>query len=194
MRLTRDGTLTALLVVAALFVGSYLKTHLPSPESFRDAPYLHAAAVGQRVTLRTADVTVTGVQAAKRVERFGSVGQILGVWLVVDIIWASRGEPALLSGATPRVITVDGRAFGGSQAVTATCGPAQPGLPLACQLPFEVAADALEGARLQIPAQNAGAEADDVADIDLGITAERAARFAATDAQVKLAEAKAAPR
>lgn len=194
MRLTRDGTLTALLVVAALFVGSYLKGHLPTPESFRDAPYLHAATVGQRVSLRTADVTVTGVQAAKRVEHLGTVGQTPGVWLVVDLTWAARDQPALLAGSAPRVIAGDGRAFGGSQAVVAVCGPAQPGLPLACQLPFEVAADALEGARLHIPAGAGDADADDVADIDLGITAERAAQFRSTDAQVKLADAKAAPR
>ena len=54
------------------------------------------------------------------------------------------------------------------------------------ELPFEVPADALEGARLLIPAEGNTRTNDDVADIDLGIDAATAARFADTDAHVAL--------
>lgn len=136
MRFTRNGLLTAVLVAAALFVGSFVTERIPALDRFGETPFLREGSVGAPVRLRTADVTVERVQTAKRVELFGQVSQSSGVWLVVDVVWASRGEPSQLSGTSPVVVAADGRRFGGAQAVVATCGPAQPGLPVSCQLPF----------------------------------------------------------
>lgn len=93
MRFTRDGLLTVILVVAALFVGSALAQHLPNPDDFRDEPYPVAGAFGEPVRLRNADITLTGVQPAKRVELYGNVAVTTGVWLVVDVTYAPRDEP-----------------------------------------------------------------------------------------------------
>lgn len=84
----------------------------------------------------------------------------------------------------------DGRTFGGSQPVTNNCGPANPGLPVTCQLPFEVPTDALEGLVLAIPAETDSWAGDQVTEIDLGISADEAAAFATTDAQVALQQAR----
>ena len=46
---------------------------------------------GAPVRLRTADVTVAQVQAAKRVELYGQVAESSGLWLVFDVVWAARG-------------------------------------------------------------------------------------------------------
>lgn len=187
MRFTRQGLLTALLVVAALFVGSFVTSRLPQPDQLlAGAPFLRNGVIGAPVRLRTADVTVQRVQPAKRVELYGQVASSPAIFLVVDVVWAARGEPSTLAGSSPVVVAADGRRFGGTQAVSNSCGPAQPGLAVSCQLPFEVAADALEGARLFIPAGGDTQVSDDVADIDLGIDAEAAVQFAATDAQVEL--------
>ena len=187
MRFTRNGLLTALLVVAALFVGSFVTSRLPQPDKLLgETPFLRDGVVGQPVRLRTADVTVERVQAAKRVELHGQVAESSGVWLVFDVVWAARSEPSQLAGTSPVVVAADGRRFGGTQAVIATCGPAQPGLPVSCQLPFELPADALEGARLLIPADGSTRANDDVADLDLGIGAAAAALLAETDAQIAL--------
>lgn len=188
MRFTRDGLLTAILVVAALFVGSTLTQYLPKPDDFRDDPFPVAGAFGEPVRLRNADITVTKVQAARTVELFGQVAATDGVWLVLDVTYAPRHEPGVLVGSQPLLSAPDGRRFGGLQAITKNCGPANPGLPVACQLPIEVPADALEGLVLTIPAENGQWENDEVTEIDLGITAERAAELRASEAQVTLQE------
>ena len=59
-----------------------------------------------------------------------------------------------------------------------------------CSVPFEVPEDALAGAHLLVPADVHVDALDDVADIDLGITAERAAELAAATGQVEVPEAR----
>lgn len=186
MRLTREGILTAMLVVAALFVGSALTERLPQPSAVLEAPFVREGAVGDTITLRTADVTVRGVDGSQIVRGIADTAQTSGVFLVVEIEWAPRGQASLLAGSAPEVVAADGRVFGGSQAVVNNCGPAQPGLPVRCQLPFEVAADAAAGARLLVPAGSTTDAADDIADIDLGITPERAAELAASTTVIRL--------
>ncbi|MEZ5086283.1 MAG: hypothetical protein R2722_08550 [Tessaracoccus sp.] len=195
MRFTREGLLTAVLVVAALFVGSFVTDRLPKPDSvLGETPFLHEAIIGEQVALRTADVTVTEVRSAKQVVLHGQVSESAGVWLVADIVWEPRHEPSLLGGTLPVVVSTDGRTFGGTQAVINNCGPTQPGLPVTCQLPFEMPVDALEGARLRIPAATTVRGSDDVADIDLAIDAEMAQQLAATDEQLALATTTAVGR
>lgn len=187
MRVTRSRILTTLLVLVALFTGSFIAEHIPSAdELLRDKPFLRAGVVGRPVSLRTADVTITAVHAAKQVTLHGQVAESAGVWLVVDVVWAPRREQGELAGSRPVVETADGRRFGGLQAVLNTCGPAQPGLPVKCQLPFEVAIDALEGAHLLVPAGTSVETADDVADIDLGIDIAAAEDMAASGDQIAL--------
>ncbi len=188
MRLTREGLLTAVLVVAALFVGSSLTDRLPQPSAVLEAPFVREGAVGDTIELRTADVTVRGVDGSRLVRVFSSTAQTPGVFVVVEVDWAPRGQASMLAGSAPEIVAEDGRVFGGFQPVANNCGPAQPGLPVRCQLPFEVSADAAAGARLRIPAGSSTGIADDVADIDLGITPEQAARWAASTTVIALLE------
>ena len=186
MRLTRNGLLTTLLVIVALLVGSTLTRHLPDPNEFRDAPYPVAGVLGEPVRLRTGEITLTGVRSARTVEIFGNVAATTGVWLVVDVTYEPLHEPGLMAGSQARVEALDGRQFGGLQPVTNNCGPANPGLPVACQLPFEVDDAALEGLVLAIPALAENWGADHVTAIDLGITAERAEELRASEDHVVL--------
>lgn len=187
MRLSRSGLLTTLLVIAALFVGSALTSALPDPEESRLDPFPVAGALGEPVRLRTSEFTLTGVRPAKTVELHNTVAATAGVWLVVAVTYEPLGQPGTLTGSQGGLRSRDGRWFGGTQAIANNCGPANPGLPVTCDLPFEVPVDALEGLILAIPAEAGSWGADQVTDIDLGITPERAAEFAATDAHIALA-------
>ena len=195
MKFTRDGLLTAILVVAALFVGSLVTSSLPQPDSLLiDLPFLHAVNVGETANLRTGNVTVTDVQAAKRVKLYGRIAESAAVWIVVDLEWEPVRQSGMIAASNPVVVAADGRVFGGIQAVTNNCGPTQPGMAVACQLAFEVSVDALEGAHLRVPAGNSVDTSDDVADVDLGIDATAAAAFAHTDEQIDLLETTAVTR
>ncbi len=195
MKFTREGLLTAILVVAALFVGSFIAERIPHPDRvLTEQPFFHEAELGETVRLRTAEVTVDRVDAAKRVERFGEVSESAGVWLVVDIVWSPIHEPRTLGGSSVFVRARDGREFGDTQAVTSTCGPTQPGVPIACQIAIEVDPSALAGAQLLIPADGFVRASDDVAVVDLGIDEARAGGLAATDAQLKLLDPTAVGR
>lgn len=186
MKLSRHGLLTAILVVAALFVGSALAQFLPDPDAYRAAPYPVPGRIGDPVRLRTAEVTVTGVHPAKTIELYGQVSATTGVWVVVDITYEPLRETTLLGGSHPHLRAVDDRLFGGLQPLTNNCGPAQPQLPVACQLPFEVPLDAVEGLRLVIPSEGDVTDSDAITDIDLGLTAQDADAYAATDVQLEL--------
>lgn len=195
MRLTRDGFLTAILVVAALFVGSFVTSYLPQSDRLvTDTPFVHEVGIGETAHLRSGEVTVTGVSTAKRVQNFANVSEAAGVWLIVDLEFEPIGERGLIGGALPVVIAADGRLFGGSQAVATNCGPTPPRMPVACQLAFEIAGDALEGAHLRIPAGDSVYISDDVADVNLGIDTALAASLAVTDEQVTLMQPQAVVR
>lgn len=189
MTFTREGLLTALLVIAALFFGSYITTLIPTPDQVTsDQPFFHEVAVGETAQMRTGSVTVTGVETASQVELFAQIAGTSGVWLVVDVEFEPIGQSTLIAGGNAVLRAVDGRTLGGTQAVTTNCGPTPPGMMVTCQLAFELPSDALEGAHLWIPAGASVNTSDDVADVDLGIDAERAAELAATDQHLELIE------
>lgn len=180
MRLTRTTLLTALLIVAALAVGSLVTQRLPQRDEVADAPFLRSTVVGQAVTLRTTILTVTQVRGSRKATDTVSktTHQALGVWLVATVEFTPTSKPLYLP--RPELVTPDGRTFGGDQAISYACGQGQTRLTLRCDLPLEVTEDALVGARLRIGAtSNSYRNADDQADVDLGITADAAAAMLA---------------
>lgn len=190
MKLTRQGLVTAVVVVAALFVGSTLNTWLPKAQDVGEAPFRHRAAVGESVTIRTVTVQVDAFQTGKEVADSRSVAATSGIWLVLDVTVTAHGEPRKLPEAWRRIVATDGRHFGGRQALFTSCGTLQPGLATTCQFVFELPTDGLAGARLEIWAENPD-EPDDVADIDLAISAEQAEVLAGETGRIVLAEPQA---
>lgn len=189
MKLSRNGLITSILVIAALFVGSYISSILPVPDRIMsERPFLHEAKIGDTVHLRTADTSVTAVQTAREIEHLGEIAGTSGIWIVFDITWNPQRQPSLLPNRAIAVRATDGRTFGDMQAVTNNCGPTQPGLPVACQIAIEITEDALEGAHLLIPADGSINASDDVADFDLGIDADRAAALAQVAERITLKE------
>lgn len=185
MALPRTTLATGVIVVAALLVGSAINAQLPDPDAIFSTPFEHPGGVGETITLRNARITVTGVDAAKELEWLDQVAVSAGVFLVIDVTYEPVGETSVL-GSSSRLVAADGRQFGGRTPVASACGPAQPGLPLACKVSLEVPPDALAGAILEVPAGGDTTLMDDVAVVDLGITAARAAELGAALGRIVL--------
>lgn len=191
---SRTNLLTAVLVVLALLVGSLLDARLPRPDPVDADPYVRPGVVGRPVTLRSFIVTATDLEAGREIASLGTVTSTTAHWLVVGYTVEARGEARTVPPAVLRLRAADGRLFGETPGTTVACGPAQPGIPVRCWVPFEVPADALPGARLLVPAGVDVAMMDDVADIDLGISPERATELVAAAGRVTLPEARPAGR
>ncbi|MDO5677167.1 MAG: hypothetical protein Q4G35_06625 [Propionibacteriaceae bacterium] len=185
MKFTREGLLTLLIVVAALFVGSRVVQLIPSSDEQFGRPFEHHAAVGEATEIRTGTVKVTGFDSAVEIEGHGAVAASTALFLVVDFEWLAKDQPHLFSVTEIVLQAADGRRFGGPAPVVAACLPGQPHIKLACQAPFEVPADALEGATLRMPAAT-HTERDDVVIVDLGIDAARAAELAKPKDRIKM--------
>lgn len=185
MKFTRNGLLTAIIVVVALFLGSQVVQLIPSADEQFGRPFEHHAAVGEPVEIRTGTVTVTGFGTAREIEGFGQVAATTGLWLVVDFTWLTTDEPRPFTVSEIVLQAADGRTFGGTAPIPSSCSPGQPHIPLACQAPFELPADALEGAVLRMPAATT-TELDDVVLVDLGIDATRAAELADAEDRLQL--------
>lgn len=191
MRLSRDNLLTILLVIAALGLGSVVTSRLPQPDDVMNAPFLRSGGPGDRVELRTMSYTLTGVDAAKRVDAGLRTGVSTGLWLVVSLEATPRSQPGMPSNYDAKVVAADGREFEGLTGLGWVCRTIQTGTTETCQLAFEVAPDALAGARLRVPASIYHGVPDDIADIDLGIDEARQAQLvAASDRVIKLVESK----
>lgn len=186
MRLTRDGVVTVLLVIAALFVGTLVADRVPDAQAVLDARYERHGAVGDPVPMRTGTVTVTGVRSAKQVSSFADTATTRGVWVVLDLTWRPSTEPFILSGDAARIEAPDGRLFGGSSALITSCTPTQPGVTFACSFAFEMDPTALAGSRALFPAVKELEDPDDIAVIDLGIDPDEAARLAAATGSIRV--------
>lgn len=189
--LTRQGVATALLVVAALFVGSLVTARLPQPDALLDRPFEHHGALGAPVMLRTGTVSVTGLRSGTQASGYLDVAVTRAIWLVTDLEWTPARNAAPLNSLEARIIAPDGRQFGGAAEVTPLCSRTQTGVTFVCSIAFEMDPTAVAGASLHVPAAGSIDDADDVAVIDLGLDAERAATLTSATGRVALAEAHA---
>ncbi len=182
---TRQNAVTGLVVIAALAAGSALISRVPGPQEVALAPFLHAGTVGAPIHLRTGEIVVDGVQASTQVRQGAITASTTGHWLVVTLRYTAADTPASLAGMT--VQSRDGRTYSLARPFQSACGVGQPGVTIACSMPFELAPDALEGAHLRVPAALlGGGEGDDIADVDLGIDAATAARLAVATEPVRI--------
>lgn len=176
MRFTRQQLLIGLLIVAGLALGSVINGRLPKAEDVMGAEFVAHGRVGQPVGLRTGIVTVNKVDASTKVSLDGSVAETSGIWLVVDATFEASHEMRYLPVDNIRAVAADGRQFGDIAPLRPICGPVQPRLPLSCTFAIELDPEALAGLHLRIPADSliVGPPENNNADIDLGITADKA--------------------
>lgn len=186
---TRQQVATVALVVAALALGGVVTSRLPSADDVTDAPFVRPGVIGTPVELRTGTFTVTDVEASTRIADALGTSLTTGTWVVLHVDVTARREATFLAKKDLRLVTADGRKFGGYLSMQPTCGPAQPGLPLSCMVAIEAQPDALAGSHLVLPATDhgfLGPDENEFADIDLGISADKAAELAANTTPIKL--------
>ncbi|GAA4627080.1 hypothetical protein [Cellulomonas oligotrophica] len=172
------------LVLAALVVG-HLVTDAVGVSSGVEAPFVRSGAVGERVTLRYAHVTAGEPDGSTVLDpQDGTLLSTPGVWLTVPLEVEVRGEPRSLGHA--EVVGGDGRTYGTSvsgRSVFST-GTMQPGVPRWTTVRVELPVGAVPGARLRVALGSTDQRADDLAEIDLGLTAQDAQGWAADETPV----------
>ena len=188
MKVSRSTLVTLVLVLAALALGHVITQRLPQPDDVASRPFVRAGELGQPITLRTGTLTVLSASVTHSVSQFGTTYTTPHGWLVVRVQYTAAGRTNTLT--NPTIVAADGREFGGYQSVPTPCGPAQPDFTIACDLVVEVAQDALPGARLRLMADPLGGARtpDDVAEVDLRLTADGVAQSLAGASAIELAQ------
>lgn len=171
-------------VLAALAVGHVVVSAFPVDDRV-SAPFVRPTVVGETVELRYARLTAgepTGstVVSPDRTSLLSTPG----VFLTVPLTIVATGQPRLISFA--ELLGGDGRTYtvftSGRSSFLA--GTAQPGVPRYATVSVEVPPEALPGAHLRIGLNQEDQRADDLADIDLGISQADADAWAADDTPV----------
>ncbi|WP_187995046.1 hypothetical protein [Schaalia sp. JY-X159] len=159
---------TGVIVVAGLAVGSAIDRALPSAQDVLSEPFVTTIEVGQKAELRTADITVDSWTTSDSVTSYGTVYDTVGTWVVLDLHVTAKNRPHTLAGM--ELVSEGGRTYGGPADIPNGCDPAQPGVPITCQVAFEVPSEDVPGLELHIPAGGvSGSPGDDLAIVDLGI-------------------------
>lgn len=172
MKWDRTAALTSVIVLGALGVGTAISTHLPKADDVIHAPFIVQGVVGKPVKLRTGELVVLGVDGSTVVtsplDRAISKN---GVFVVIRLRWTPSLKPQGLD--VVEVMSASGRLYGDEQAVQSRCNPAQTGIPLTCQLVFEMPPSEVPGATLLVPSELSGVTGGDLeAHIALGATDE----------------------
>ena len=158
------------LALLALSAGVFISKRLPDPASVRKAPFMREVSRNASVNLRTGQVAVLDLEASPTLlGRQVTAVSKEGTFLVIHLEFRAMNRPGMLSNLTLQA--TDGRTFGGLPPTgTDGCGPAQPGIPVRCQVVFEVDRAALTGLKLRVPSdQFSSGDGDLVALIDLNI-------------------------
>jgi len=181
---------TAGLILAALAAGRVVTGAFQADDSI-SAPFLRTGTVGTTVSLRYADVTAGPVRGSSCVFVASGLSSVLrtpGVFVVVPLTIVAKDKPADLRYAAVR--DRQGRTFlaTGSRSPFAP-GTAQPGLSRYASVVVEVPQDAVAGAHLRVALDGLDQRRDDMADIDLGLTAAQAAEWARSTTEVTVPDA-----
>lgn len=175
------------LILAALATGRAVTTALPVDTTIDD-PFVRPGSVGTTVDLRYASVVADAPEGATQLDAAGALLATTGVWVVVPLTITAHGEPIRLGYAAVR--DSEGRLYraDGTRSQFAP-GVAQPGIARHASVAVEIPADAAAGAHLLLALDPNDQRRDDLADIDLGITAAQVARWAAASSPIELAVA-----
>jgi hypothetical protein len=183
---------TAALVLAALAAGRAVTTLFPADAAI-SAPFVRPGAVGKPVSLRYAEVTATRVEGSTCVSTgFADGLRTPGVFVVVPLVIVSKLQPATLGYAA--VQDRQGRTFLASGSRSSfSPGTGQPGVTRYASVVIELPRDAVAGAHLRIALNQLDQRRDDLADIDLGLSAADAARWTSGDTEIAVPDASDRP-
>jgi hypothetical protein len=170
--LVRGGLGVAL--IAALALGRWIDTAWPSGD-LDVRSYERTGGVGDRVSLRYADLRVENVTAGTQLATGEEVADTAGVWLVLDVTLWAKDEP--FSGGDWRVVDAQGRVFGTDQRSGFLVLDATPKVPWHVRVSFELPTGDLAGTTLRVSPYELDERREDVAVVDLGIDEAEGARL-----------------
>ncbi len=179
-RVLRGGA-TTVLVIAALAAGRAVTDAMPNDLGTQRAsadPFVAHGVVGERTALRYADVTVVAARPALGVKGLYGTDTTPGHLLLVDLQIQAHDEPVVLGGYS--LLAQDGRRYHADRRWP--IGRIPTGVTWHVTPVFEVPADAIEGAVLEVAkGQDWWAQRrDHVLHVDLGLDAATAKGFAAS--------------
>lgn len=157
------------LVLAALSVGRVVTEWLPDgPSPVR--PFERTASVGEDVRLRFGALRVTDVDGGPQLATSSAAKLSPGLWVTAHVDFTPSVDKmgigyAELRDAHGRVLTRGARNV-------LTCEVVNPGIPGHCLVAFEVDPTALAGSRLALTRNVNDERGDDMAVVDLGISAD----------------------
>ncbi len=167
----------AAAVLAAMWLGQLIVDHIPVDTAASD-PFPRGGHLGDPVRLRYADVTVTDVLAGRGLTTTTSAAAPAGIFLVLPLTVVARGSDRTFLGFD----LVDRRGVHYEPTLRGGCGTtisAPAGVPMYAMICYDIPRQALRGAHLQFAlgaynGDGAAQRRDDLADIDLGISAAEA--------------------
>lgn len=163
----RAGTVA--FVLAALALARAVGDELPSPFDTYAAPREVATTEGTAAHLRAATVTVDGVALSRTFRSSSSTYESPGVFVLADVTFSPTIEDATLGHV--EIVDAAGRSFTPTRSGSSTCPLTAPGLVARCSVLLELPADALPGARLRLGTDGTDTAYQDLAVLDLGLTA-----------------------
>jgi hypothetical protein len=140
-RPARARLVAVVLVLAALGAGRGIIACAPDTDQ-RERPYFRSGAVGERIDVRTFDLTVVSMRGAAKVTAFGKNYDTSGVWVVLRVRMTAKVEPtragyAAVRDGRGRLYTATDRF---PQTLVGGGRKGQPGVTLEADVAFEVPA------------------------------------------------------
>jgi hypothetical protein len=134
-------------VVGAVFVVAAVAFSVLEPTDIQtNAPFATSiTALGQKVTTRAFNLTVTDVRFADRLTASDWVGSTDGVWLVIEIVYAARIRSTNVQGVL-HVGGVDYDSSARADDMNLATAYSEPGLPWSRTMIFELPVSALAAA------------------------------------------------
>lgn len=155
-------------VVAALALAQVIGDQFQNPIEEVAEPRLHTVAVGEGAQLRALSIEVEDVRLGTALVEDDTTLPTEGVWVVTDVTYTPTTQDAGVPMA--QIVDQAGRTYRQTRLGSSSCISTMPDVPLSCSVALEVPADALEGARLRLGA-NEDPRYDDLLDVDLGLSA-----------------------
>jgi hypothetical protein len=171
------------LVLAALSVGRVVTELLPEGPSPVRA-FERTTAVDRPVHLRYGDLAVTSVDGGRQLATSRSAMLSPGLWITAHVDFTPRLDKSAIAYAELR----DGRGRVLTKGVrnVLECDVVNPGIPGHCIVAFEVDPTALPGSLLALTSNANDQRGDDLAVVDLGITADQVSTWKARTTPVEL--------
>ncbi|GAB3165857.1 hypothetical protein GCM10027059_24010 [Myceligenerans halotolerans] len=170
-RRRRTAWRTILFAPVAIGAATWFVTQVPQDTTV-EQPFEVEGAVGATLRLDYADLTVTDIRLAQRIDGDGGA-QAGGVFVVVDAVWEAADRTLSIGGA--ELVDAEGRIHAATdRSGCATATKASPAYGQRITYCFDVVPDALDGAQVRL---GRGADGEDgafqrrdaVAVVDLGL-------------------------